>query len=153
MRIRILAKNRDDISKAAIDCFSFTHLMFGYFGFLFLNFMFFFTFGNFFDGFSLLFIIFFSIIWELTENIVLIRFNIKFGNRKDSSFNSVMDITFFVVGGCIGLISFYLEFRFFLILVLFILYGMLVISLIYYIIIIKSKWVQILLIICSIIKI
>ncbi|TFF85748.1 MAG: DUF2585 family protein [Promethearchaeota archaeon] len=138
MIIRILAKTRDDISKTAIDCFSFMHLMFGYFGFLFFNFMFFFTIGNFLNGFSLLFIIFFSIIWELTENIVLIRFNIKFGNRKDSVFNSGMDITFFLIGGCIGLISFYLEFRFFLILMLSILYGMLVISFIYYIRI-KSK--------------
>jgi Ca2+/Na+ antiporter len=48
-----------------------------------------------------------SIIWELIENLILIKFGIKFGNRRDSLLNSTMDMVFYFLGSvCALLLSF-----------------------------------------------
>ena len=75
---KIFAKNKGDVSKAAIDFFSFGHLIAGYFAFLILDALFLVIFGEF-----VILLCFFTIFFKK---------NIKFGYRRDSLLNSSMDV-------------------------------------------------------------
>ena len=99
---KIYAKNKDEISKAAIDFFSFGHLLVGYFAFIVINALFleFFNISSFI--FALISIIFGGVLWEVIENLYLVKKNIKFGNRKDSTINSLMDVFMLLLGGLIA---------------------------------------------------
>jgi len=89
---KILAKNKDDISKAAIDFFSFGHLLSGYFIFIIVEALF-----------------LYGVIWEIVENTCLFKRNIKFGYRRDSFLNSSMDVVMLTIGGLFA--SFCLELK------------------------------------------
>ena len=99
---KIYAKNKEEISKAAIDFFSFGHLLVGYFAFIVIKALFL----EFFNVSSLIFslfsIIFGGMVWEVIENTYLVKKNIKFGNRKDSTINSLMDVFMLFLGGLLA---------------------------------------------------
>ncbi|TXT64745.1 MAG: membrane protein of unknown function [Promethearchaeota archaeon] len=116
--MKFLAKTKDDISRAAIDCFSFTHIILGFFGYFVLDSISYTILGTSNTPISLILLISFSIIWELFENFVLLQFGIKFASRKDSVLNSVMDVIFFFGGGMVVMLSFYLDLSQFLLFIL-----------------------------------
>jgi hypothetical protein len=103
--IKVFARNKDDVSKAAIDFFSFGHLIGGYFGFIILGAIFLVIFGDFLISFCIFIIFLSGTFWELIENTLLYKKNIKFGYRRDSVLNSMMDVIFFTNGGVIAAIS------------------------------------------------
>jgi hypothetical protein len=107
--IKAFARSKSDVSKAAIDFFSFGHLIGGYFAFIVLDALFFVIFGQF-VVLLCIFIIFLSgTFWELIENTIFYKKNIKFGYRRDSLINSVIDIIMFTSGGIIAAICFELN--------------------------------------------
>ncbi|MHA1497114.1 MAG: DUF2585 family protein [Promethearchaeota archaeon] len=89
---KILAKNKDDISKAAIDFFSFGHLLSGYFIFIIVEALFLTILGELITMLSFLILFLYGVIWEIVENTCLFKRNIKFGYRRDSFLNSSMDV-------------------------------------------------------------
>jgi hypothetical protein len=93
--------------------------------------------GYFFYDICLILIFFFSLLWEIIENILLL--GKKLGKRRDSLINSVVDIIFFFNGGFLARISFFLEFMFFLIYTLLSGYGLIFITILYYFKIIKKE--------------
>jgi len=99
---KFFAKNKGDISKTAIDFFSFGHLIAGYFLFLTIDALFLVIFGEF-----VIFLCFFTIVlcgvfWEIIENTIFFKKNIKFGYRRDSLLNSSMDVIMLTTGGIIA---------------------------------------------------
>lgn len=104
---KIFAKNKDDISKAAIDFFSFGHLLGGYLAFIILDAFFLVILGEFVILLCLFTIFLCRAIWEIIENTFLFKKNIKFGYRRDSLLNSSMDVVMLTIGGLIA--SFCLE--------------------------------------------
>jgi hypothetical protein len=103
------------VSKAAIDFFSFGHLIGGYFGFIMLGAIFLVIFGDFLILFCISIIFLSGAFWELIENTLLYKKNIKFGYRRDSVLNSSMDVILFTSGGIIATIFFELSIDTFLI--------------------------------------
>ena len=104
---KIFAKNKGDISKAAIDFFSFGHIIAGYFIFLILDALFLVIFGEFVVLLCFFTIFLCGVIWEIIENTIFFKKNIKFGYRRDSLLNSSMDIIMLTIGGAIA--SLFLE--------------------------------------------
>ena len=105
---KIIARNKDDISKAAIDFFSFAHLIGGYFGFIILDALYLVIFGEFVILLCIFTIFLCGTFWEIIENTIFFKKNIKFGYRRDSLLNSSMDVVILTSGGliaafCIGL--------------------------------------------------
>lgn len=76
-------------------------------------------------------ILFYSIFWELIENFLLIKIDLKFGKRKDSLINSFMDLCFFSLGGAISMFNMMFGFTFFLINILTLLTGLAIIFYVY----------------------
>ena len=99
---KVFAKKKGDVSKAAIDFFSFGHLIAGYFAFIILKAFFFVIFGEFTILPSIFTIFLSGIFWEIIENTFFFKKNIKFGYRKDSLLNSSMDIVILTGGGLIA---------------------------------------------------
>ena len=112
---KILAKNKKGISTAAIDFFSFGHLLGGYFAFIILNAIYLVIFGFFTIEMGILTAFLCGVIWEIVENTFLLRKNIKFGYRKDSILNSLSDIGMLTLGGYIASIFLEFDLEFFLI--------------------------------------
>ena len=106
---KIFARIKEDVSKAAIDFFSFGHLIGGYFGFIILGALFLAIFGEFLILICIFIIFLCGAFWELFENTMLYKKNIKFGYRKDSLINSVTDIIIFTSGGAIAAACFELN--------------------------------------------
>ena len=92
IKIRLIARKKDDISIAAIDFFSFGHLLVGYLSLLILFSIFFVNYGISTLFFYLVGNLIISVIWELIENFWLYEVNIKFAHRRDSIINSITDI-------------------------------------------------------------
>ncbi len=105
--IKVFARSKDDVSKAAIDFFSFGHLIGGYFIFIILDALFFVIFGQFVILLCIFTIFLCGTFWEIVENTVLLKKNIKFGYRRDSLLNSSMDVVLLTSGGLIA--AFFLE--------------------------------------------
>ena len=101
--IILIAKTKDDVGKAAIDVFSFSHLIFGYLLYPILHSIIFILVRAYLDFTCLLGIVLMSLFWEAIENTLLYRKGIKFGDRRDSLKNSLMDIYFFSSGGVISM--------------------------------------------------
>ncbi|MFX0043574.1 MAG: DUF2585 family protein [Candidatus Hodarchaeota archaeon] len=97
------------MSKSAIDVFSFCHLFFGFLFYLITNSVIMIIFRIAFPFISLGFNLFYSLFWEIIENNIFIKINLKFGRRKDSLINSFIDICFFLLGGVISMVN--LNFR------------------------------------------
>ena len=112
---KIFAKDREDISKAAIDFFSLGHLLVGYFAYIVLNALFLILFNDISLIFALISIIFGGMLWEVIENTFLVKKNIKFGNRKDSTINSLMDVVMLFLGGFLSGFSIQFDLPIFLI--------------------------------------
>jgi hypothetical protein len=104
---KIIAKNISDVSRAAIDFFSFGHLIAGYFVFIILDAFFFVIFGEFVFLLCIFTIFLCGIFWEIIENTIFFKKNIKFGFRRDSFINSSMDVVLLTSGGLIA--AFFLE--------------------------------------------
>ncbi|NHJ26156.1 MAG: DUF2585 family protein, partial [Candidatus Lokiarchaeota archaeon] len=113
--MKIFAKSKEDISSAAIDFFSFGHLLIGYLLFIVLNAIYFVFFENYQFFLCIISDFLCALIWELIENTLFYRKNIKFGYRRDSTLNSLSDISFLVIGGLLALLNFSLGFSLFLI--------------------------------------
>ena len=101
---KIIAKNKDDVSKAAIDFFSFGHLLGGYFAFIISDAFFFVIFGEFVILLCIFTIFLCGVIWEIIENTFFFKKNIKFGYRRDSLLNSSMDVVMLTSGGVVAFI-------------------------------------------------
>ena len=99
---KVFAKKKGDVSKAAIDFFSFGHLIAGYFAFIILDAFFFVIFGEFVFLLCIFTIFLCGIFWEIIENTFFFKKNIKFGFRRDSLLNSSMDIAILTIGGVIA---------------------------------------------------
>ncbi len=112
---KIFANNKDDISKAAIDFFSFGHLLGGYFAFIILGAFFFVIFGEFIILLCIFTIFLCGVFWEIIENTYFFKKNIKFGYRRDSLLNSSMDVVMLTSGGLIAAVCFELNIETFLI--------------------------------------
>ena len=104
---KVFAKKKGDVSKAAIDFFSFGHLIAGYFAFIILDAFFFVIFGEFVFLLCIFTIFLCGIFWEIIENTIFFKKNIKFGFRRDSFINSSMDVVLLTSGGLIA--AFFLE--------------------------------------------
>jgi hypothetical protein len=130
--MKFLAKTKDDISRAAVDCFSFTHLLLGFYGYFILNSISYTILGTNNPPFSLILLLGFSIIWELFENFILIQFGIKFASKKDSVLNSVMDVIFFIGGGMVVMLSFCLDLALFCFFILIFFTGTILTSFLYF---------------------
>jgi len=104
---KIFAKNKDGISKVAIDFFSFGHLLGGYLAFIILDAFFLVILDEFVILLCLFTIFLCGAIWEIIENTYLFKKNIKFGYRRDSLLNSSMDVVMLTIGGLFA--SFCLE--------------------------------------------
>lgn len=113
--IKVFAKNKDDISKAAIDFFSFGHLIGGYFIFIILTAIFVVIFGEFNVPLSIFTIFLCGIIWEIIENTIFYKKNIKFGYRRDSLVNTSMDVVILTSGGLIAAVCLVLNLETFMI--------------------------------------
>ena len=100
--IKVFATSKDDISKAAIDFFSFGHLLGGYFIFIILDALFFVIFGEFVILLCIFTIFLCGTFWEIIENTIFFKKNIKFGYRRDSLLNSSMDVVLLTSGGLIA---------------------------------------------------
>ncbi|MEJ2278608.1 MAG: DUF2585 family protein [Candidatus Lokiarchaeota archaeon] len=96
---KFYAKNKEGISKAAIDFFSFGHLLVGYFAFIVLDAIFLVFLNGYSFIFAILSVVFGGLIWEVIENTYLVKKDIKFGNRKDSTLNSFTDVLILFLGG------------------------------------------------------
>ncbi len=96
---KILAKNKEGISKAAIDFFSFGHLLGGYFAFIILDAFYLVILGEFVIEICIITVFLSGVIWEIVENTYLFKKNIKFGYRRDSLLNSSMDVVMLTMGG------------------------------------------------------
>lgn len=105
--MKLIAKKKEDISKAAIDFFSFGHLLGGYFAFIILNAIYLVLFGNFIIEIGIFTVFLCGVIWEIVENTYFFKKNIKFGYRRDSFLNSSMDVFMLTIGGLFA--SFCLE--------------------------------------------
>ena len=105
-KTNFIAQDKEDISLAAIDFFSFGHLLIGYLFFLIFNAIFLFIFEDYQYILSMICVIVCASFWELIENTLFYRKNIKFGYRRDSILNSLADIIFFMSGGLLALINF-----------------------------------------------
>ncbi|GAH24607.1 unnamed protein product [marine sediment metagenome] len=103
----VFAKKKGDVSKAAIDFFSFGHTLAGYLIFLILDALFLVIFGEFVILLCFFTIFLFGVFWEIIENTYFFKKNIKFGYRRDSLLNSSMDIIMLTIGGAIA--SLFLE--------------------------------------------
>ena len=101
--IVLIAKTKDDVGKAAIDVFSFSHLIFGYLLYPILHSIIYISVRVYSNFVCLLGTVLMSLFWEAIENSLLYRKGIKFGNRRDSLKNSLMDIYFFSSGGVISM--------------------------------------------------
>lgn len=112
---KILAKNKEGISKAAIDFFSFGHLLSGYFVFIILEAFFLVILGELTTLLSFLALFLYGVIWEIVENTYLFKRNIKFGYRRDSFLNSSMDVVMLTMGGLLASICLELNLEPFLI--------------------------------------
>ncbi|GAH12869.1 unnamed protein product [marine sediment metagenome] len=99
---KIIARNKDDISKAAIDFFSFGHFIGGYFGFIILDALYLVIFGEFVILLCIFTIFLCGTFWEIIENTIFFKKNIKFGYRRDSLLNSSMDVVILTSGGLIA---------------------------------------------------
>jgi hypothetical protein len=113
--IKVFARSKDDVSKAAIDFFSFGHLIGGYFIFIILDALFFVIFGEFIILHCIFTIFLCGAFWEIIENTYLLKKNIKFGFRRDSLLNSSMDVVLLTSGGLIAAVCFVLSLETFLI--------------------------------------
>ncbi|MFX1314831.1 MAG: DUF2585 family protein [Promethearchaeota archaeon] len=127
----IIATNKEEISKAAIDVFSFCHMFFGFILYLVTISIIITLFGIALHLICLGCIIFYSIFWELLENFLLIKVDLKFGKRKDSIINSFMDLCFFSLGGVISMFNLIFGFTLFLITILTLLTGLIIIFYVY----------------------
>jgi len=107
--IKLFAKNKDDVSKAAIDFFSFGHIIGGYFAFIVSDALFLAIFGEFVIPLCIFTIFLCGTFWEIIENTIFYKKNIKFGYRRDSLVNSVMDVIMFTSGGIIAAVCFELN--------------------------------------------
>ena len=96
---KILAKNKEGISKAAIDFFSFGHLLGGYFAFIILEAFYLVILGEFVIEICIVTVFLCGVIWEIVENTYLFNKNVKFGYRRDSLLNSSMDLVMLTMGG------------------------------------------------------
>ena len=112
---KIFENKKEDISKAAIDFFSFGHLLSGYFVFIILKALFLVILGELITLLSLLALFLYGVIWEIVENTYLFKRNIKFGYRRDSFLNSSMDVVMLTMGGLIASIFLELNLETFLI--------------------------------------
>jgi len=117
--VKIFAKSKDDVSKAAFDFFSFGHLIGGYFAFIVIDALFFVIFGKFLILLSIFTIFLCGTFWEIIENTILYKKNIKFGYRRDSLLNSSTDVVIFTSGGLISAFCFELNPNSFLIITAF----------------------------------
>jgi len=104
---KVFAKKKGDVSKAAIDFFSFGHTLAGYLIFLILDALFLVIFGEFVILYCFFTIFLCGVFWEIIENTYFFKRNIKFGYRRDSLLNSSMDIVMLTIGGVIA--SLFLE--------------------------------------------
>lgn len=104
---KVFAKKKGDVSKAAIDFFSFGHTLAGYLIFLILDALFLVIFGEFVILLCFFTIFLCGVFWEIIENTYFFKRNIKFGYRRDSLLNSSMDIVMLTIGGVIA--SLFLE--------------------------------------------
>lgn len=129
--INIIATSKEEISKIAIDVFSFCHLFFGFILYLITNLIIITIFNVALDLICLGFILFYSIFWEILENYFLIKKNLKFGKRKDSIINSFMDMCFFLLGGVISMLNLNVRLIYSLIITLIFLNGLAIILFIY----------------------
>lgn len=129
--IKVFAKSKDDISRAAIDFFSFGHLLGGYFIFIVLDALFFVIFGQFVILLCIFTIFLCGILWEIIENTLLFKKNIKFGYRRDSFLNSSMDVVILTSGGIIAAVILELSIDTFLIITAFFYIGNILIMSIY----------------------
>jgi hypothetical protein len=112
---KIFARNKDDVSKTVIDFFSFGHTIGGYFAFIVLQALFLVFFGDYLILLNIYIIFLCGVFWEIIENTIFFKKNIKFGYRRDSILNSSMDVVFFTSGGLIAGISLELSIDTFLI--------------------------------------
>ena len=99
---KVFAKKKGEVSKAAIDFFSFGHLIAGYFIFIILDAFYFVIFGEFIILLCIFTIFLCGTIWEIIENTIFFKKNIKFGYRRDSLLNSSMDVVILTSGGLIA---------------------------------------------------
>ena len=104
---KVFAKKKGDVSKAAIDFFSFGHILAGYLIFLILDALFLVIFGEFVILLCFFTIFLCGVFWEIIENTYFFKKNIKFGYQRDSLLNSSMDIIMLTIGGVIA--SIFLE--------------------------------------------
>ncbi|MBY9003389.1 MAG: DUF2585 family protein [Candidatus Lokiarchaeota archaeon] len=104
---KILAKNKDGISIAAIDFFSFGHLLGGYIEFIIVDALYIVIFGVIVIEISIFTVFLCGVLWEIIENTYLFKRNIKFGYRRDSFLNSSIDVVMLTIGGLFA--SFCLE--------------------------------------------
>jgi hypothetical protein len=128
---KIFAKNKGDVSKAAIDFFSFGHLIAGYFAFLILDALFLVIFGEFVILLCFFTIFLCGVFWEIIENTIFFKKNIKFGYRRDSLLNSSMDVIMLTTGGVIASIFLELNPDTFLIATAFFYIGIILLMIIY----------------------
>lgn len=107
--IKVFARNKDDVSKAAIDFFSFGHTIGGYFAFVVSDALFLVLIGEYLILLCIFVIFLCGVLWEVIENTFFFKKNIKFGYRRDSLVNSVMDVIMFTSGGIIAAVCFELS--------------------------------------------
>ena len=137
--ISFFAKNKEAVSKAAIDFYSFGHILIGYFGFIYVNVILLIFFKSYQHFLTISVLFFCALFWEIIENSIFVKKNIKFGYRRDSLINSIMDIIFFVFGGILALLIFLLGFYVFLFSTLMILCLIIIIMKVYAEKILKKK--------------
>ena len=126
----------------AIDFFSFGHLIIGYFNSLAFNSIFYAIFGYSLILFCLCCNLFVGIVWELFENVVLFKINLKFARRRDSLINSLSDVLFFTIGGLIASFIIFLHLGLFLVITITIAYGIPIIMRLWALKIFKRKTLE-----------
>jgi len=90
-----IAQTINEVGIKAIDYFSLLHIVTG----LALNVLF----SMFLETtLVLLSVIYCAVFWEFFENYIMLHYNIKFNNKRDSLINALMDIFFTNFGGILG---------------------------------------------------
>jgi len=105
----IIGTTRKDVNEAWIDFYSIGHLVLGFVVFFISYWFSLLVLRIQFREYLTIFTLIFAVLWELFENICLVKTRFKFDKRKDSVENSLFDIVFVFFGAIICYIMSLLE--------------------------------------------
>ncbi len=103
--MRFIARDKEEVAVSPVDFFSIGHVLMGQLSFFVVHLVIWYGIGyhRSFEGiWCLVTSVIIGILWEPFENVVLMRYGMKFEDKRDTLVNSVFDILFVTMGGLIA---------------------------------------------------